>query len=63
MKELESEYADKERLKKLKQKRQEQRVKHMVVPDHTTLDYERQLKKVATRGGSIIYFHALCMAQ
>jgi hypothetical protein len=56
MKELESEYADKDRLKKLKLKRQEQRVKHMVVPDHTTLDYERQLKKIATRGGATIAY-------
>lgn len=22
-----------------------------VIPDHTTTDYERQLKKIATRGG------------
>lgn len=26
-----------------------------VIPDHTTTDYERQLKKIATRGGKLVY--------
>ena len=55
MKELETEYADRDRLKKLRIERREQRVKHLVIPDHTTLDYERQLRKVATRGGRLSY--------
>lgn len=27
-----------------------------VIPDHTTTDFERQLKKIATRGGKCRYF-------
>jgi hypothetical protein len=56
MKELEVEYADKDRLKQRKVIRQASRDKHMVIPTHATGDYERQLRKVATRGGSKFLF-------
>ena len=41
--------AKKERL--LKKRRLEMKNKNLVIPDHTTVDYERQLRKIATRGG------------
>lgn len=31
--------------------RRANRTQQFVIPDHTTTDYERQLKKIATRGG------------
>lgn len=31
--------------------RRAQLTQQFVIPDHTTTDYERQLKKIATRGG------------
>lgn len=51
MKELEKEYADRDRLKKLKIAKKEVRDKHLVLPQALTADYERQLRKIATRGG------------
>jgi hypothetical protein len=55
MKELEQEYADRDRLKKLKIARKEARDKHLLLPHALTADSERQLRKIATRGG--IFFH------
>jgi hypothetical protein len=52
MKELEQEYADRDRLKKLKIERKEARDKHLVLPQALSADYERQLRKIATRGGA-----------
>jgi hypothetical protein len=56
MKELEKEYADRERLKKLKASRLEARDRHMTLPSALTADYERQLRKIATRGGLKTHF-------
>mmetsp|Transcript_21130 Transcript_21130/g.30549 ORF Transcript_21130/g.30549 Transcript_21130/m.30549 type:complete len:280 (-) Transcript_21130:81-920(-) len=50
MKELEEEFADRDRLKRLRAQRKLAREKHIVIPDVSTADYERQLRKVATRG-------------
>ena len=54
MKELEKEYADKDRLKKLKQSKKEARDRHLTLPNPFTAEYERQLRKIATRGGKSI---------
>ena len=54
MKELEQEYADKDRLKKLKLIRKESRDKHLYLPQALSVDDERQLRKIATRGGTVI---------
>jgi hypothetical protein len=54
MKELELEYADRDRLKKLKLAKKEAREKHLVLPEALSADYERQLRKIATRGGSLV---------
>lgn len=51
MKELEKEKSNKDRLKLVRKQKKEDKGKFLVVPDHTTTDYERQLRKVATRGG------------
>ena len=59
MKELEEEFADRDRLKRLRAQRKLAREKHIVIPDVSTADYERQLRKVATRGGTVCTV-ALC---
>jgi hypothetical protein len=51
MKELEKEKSSKDRLKLVRRQKREDKGKFLVVPDHSTTDYERQLRKVATRGG------------
>ena len=51
MKELEKEKSSKDRLKLVRKQKKEDKGKFLVVPDHSTTDYERQLRKVATRGG------------
>lgn len=55
MKELEQEYADRDRLKKLKQAKKEARDRHLTPPNVLTAEYERQLRKIATRGGKISF--------
>lgn len=59
MKDIEGDKGDKERLKRLRMERKAQREKQLVVPDQTSADYERQLRKLATRGGELcpIYVH------
>ena len=51
MKQLDGEKAAKDRLKEARRQKREDKAKFLVVPDHSTGDYERQLRKVATRGG------------
>ena len=51
MKEIEEGRDDRERLKKQRIERKTDREKQMVIPDQTSMDYERQLRKLATRGG------------
>ena len=55
MKELEKEKTADDKLKLAHKQKQQERNKFQIVPDHTMTDYERQLRKVATRGGE--YFH------
>lgn len=52
MKDIETVHKDTIDMKKLRQERRIERAKQMVVPDASTADFERQLKKLATRGGT-----------
>jgi hypothetical protein len=56
MKDLESVHKENQELKKIRQIRRLERTKQMVVPDVSSTDFERQLKKLATRGGNVILF-------
>lgn len=51
MKEMEAGHDDSERLKKARLEKKAQREKQLHIPDHNSADYERQLRKLATRGG------------
>ena len=50
MKEMEGKQGDTERLKRQRVEKRAEREKQLVVPDHTSADFERQLRKLATRG-------------
>lgn len=50
VKEIEQDKAELLRLKRQKAERKAEKTKQMVVPDQTTADFERQLRKLATRG-------------
>ena len=52
MKEIEEDRKNEQRLKVARVERHAQLTKQLVVPDILTADYERQLKKLATRGGN-----------
>jgi TATA-binding protein-associated factor Taf7 len=52
MKEIEDESTEKARAKKLKLEKKANKEKHLVVPDVSTADFERELKRLATRGGN-----------
>mmetsp|Transcript_28422 Transcript_28422/g.28730 ORF Transcript_28422/g.28730 Transcript_28422/m.28730 type:complete len:157 (-) Transcript_28422:114-584(-) len=62
MKEIESEKDEKKQFKRQRMERKEERDKHLVIPDHTTGDYERQLRRLATRG-VIALFNAISKAK
>lgn len=51
MKDIEAVHKDGSDLKKLRAERRIERNKQNAVPDASSADYERQLKKLATRGG------------
>lgn len=51
MKEIETEQRDLKQLKKQRIEKKADRSKQMVAADPSTSDFERQLKKLATRGG------------
>jgi hypothetical protein len=51
MKDIEVVHKGNHDLKKLRSERRLERTKQMAVPDASTADFERQLKKLATRGG------------
>ncbi len=51
MKEIEEDRATSKKIKKQRVERKLEQTKQLVIPDMSTLDYERQLKKLATRGG------------
>ena len=50
MKEMEGKQGDTDRLKRQRIEKRAEREKQLVVPDHTSADFERQLRKLATRG-------------
>jgi len=56
MKAIENEKSEKTTLKKLQNSRQIEKQKFLVIPDQSTADYERQLRKLATRGSEYIFF-------
>ena len=56
MKEMEADKENKERLKKQKVERLAEKEKQLIIPTIMTTDYERQPKKLATRGGKKIKF-------
>jgi len=62
MKEIAAEHQDRDRLKKLRAERRAARDKQMVVPDQTSANYERQLKKLATRG-VVALFNAIAKSK
>ena len=62
MKEIETERENRDRLKKLRMKRKAERDRQIVLPSVLQNDYERQLKKVATRG-VIALFNAIAQTK
>lgn len=54
MKEMEDESAKRAETKGKSAVRRANMTQQFVIPDHTTADYERQLKKIATRGGEMM---------
>lgn len=62
MKEMEVSKEDKERLKALRMERKIKKERQLVVPDHATADYERQLRKLATRG-VVALFNAIAKSK
>ena len=50
MKDADGQHGDAEKMKKLRLERKAEKEKQLVVPDHTSADFERQLRKLATRG-------------
>jgi len=62
MKEMEDDKKDRDRLKRLRTQRKTEREKQMEVPDASSADYERQLRKLATRG-VVSLFNAISTAK
>lgn len=52
MKEMEVAHADTDRLKRQRVDKKAEKEKQLVVPDLSSADFERQLRKLATRGGN-----------
>ena len=53
MKDMEGVRAEARRIKKLRLERRAESVKQNVAPSAPTADFERQLRRLATRGGTI----------
>jgi hypothetical protein len=51
MKEIETDHKETRDMKRLRLERKMEKSKQMVAPDASTADFDRQLKKLATRGG------------
>ena len=62
MKEMEDAKEDRERLKRLRTQRKAERERQLEVPDASSADYERQLRKLATRG-VVALFNAISTAK
>ena len=52
MKQLENDRLELKKSKLLLKEKKSEREKQLLVPDMTTMNYERQLKKLATKGGN-----------
>jgi hypothetical protein len=64
MKEMEGTHIDADRQKKQRAEKRAEREKQLVVPDLSSADFERQLRKLATRGGLnsfSIYLLSFCV--
>lgn len=55
MKEMEGSHKDADRLKRQRAEKKSEKEKQLVVPDLSSADFERQLRKLATRGGSWLF--------
>ena len=53
MKEMQGKDENLSRIKRQRAEKKAEREKQFVVPDHTSADFERQLRKLATRGGNL----------
>ena len=53
MKEAEGSHIDSDRLKRQRAAKKVEKEKQLVVPDLSSADFERQLRKLATRGGNV----------
>lgn len=53
MKEAEGSHIDSDRLKRQRAAKKVEKEKQLVVPDLSSADFERQLRKLATRGGRL----------
>ena len=62
MKEIENQKGEKARLQKLRKERKLRKEKQLVVPDVLSMVYEKQLKKLATRG-VVALFNAIAKAK
>lgn len=62
MKEVEGKHEDTERIKRQRIEKRAEREKQLVVPDHTSADFEKQLRKLATRG-VVALFNAVAKAK
>ena len=56
MKEMKEDMEGRKHARTTMQEKREQDAAFCVAPDVTTLDFERQLRKVATRGGGFLTF-------
>ncbi len=62
MKEIENQKGEKSRLQKLRKERKLKKEKQLVIPDVLSMVYEKQLKKLATRG-VVALFNAIAKAK
>lgn len=62
MKEVEGSHIDSDRLKRQRAAKKVEKEKQLVVPDLSSADFERQLRKLATRGGEIEFMGFLVSA-
>lgn len=56
MKEMEGSHKDADRLKRQRAEKKSEKEKQLVIPDLSSADFERQLRKLATRGGILLLF-------
>jgi hypothetical protein len=57
--EMEKEREEQSRLKVLKMERKQLKEKQLVLPEASSADFERQLRKLATKGGELILYYCI----